>query len=74
MQTRSQTKQERVELSLDIDFDYASQCWNQNKIRMGASYKYVCGKQLKNGNYCKNRRCKDNERCAIHYLDMSQDS
>jgi len=70
MQTRSQTKQ--TELQVDIDFDYASQCWNHNKIKLGpGSYKYVCGKPLKNGGFCKRRQCKDNEHCYIHYLDLS---
>lgn len=69
MQTRSQAKIQSVELSVDIDFDYASKCWNQNKLKLGpGSYKYVCGKQLKNGNFCKKDRCKDYEYCYVHYV------
>lgn len=70
MQTRSQIK--RSELPVEIDFDYASQCWNHNKIKLGpGSYKYVCGKQLKNGGFCKKARCKDSEHCSIHNRDSS---
>jgi hypothetical protein len=69
MQTRSEDKKE---LTVEIDFDYASSCWNQNKIKLGpGSYKYVCGKKLKNGNFCKNNRCKNYEYCYKHYLNTS---
>lgn len=68
METRSKTKIQSRELPVDIDFDEASRCWNQNKIKLGpGSYRYVCGKQLKNGNFCKKPRCKDYDYCYQHY-------
>lgn len=68
MQTRSQTK--RPELPVEIDFDYASDCWNHNKIKLGpGNYKYVCGKLLKNGGFCKRNLHKNSDYCGIHKID-----
>ena len=48
MKTRSQTAKQT--LDVNIDFDEASHYWNANKKRTGnGTYKYVCGKTLKNG-------------------------
>ena len=52
MITRSQSKSLRIELPINIDFDNASLLWNANKKKMkNGTYKYVCGKNLKNGNF-----------------------
>ena len=63
--TRSQTKLMKSEpkvLEIDINFDYASLCWNANKKKIGmGSYKYICGHVLKNGN-----RCSRPPNCRIH--------
>jgi hypothetical protein len=63
MKTRSQNK----ELEVNIDFDEASLMWNANKRKMNnGCYTYVCGKQLKNGEFCKNKRNNSEENCKIH--------
>ncbi len=68
MKTRSQTI--KHELDVNIDFDEASQYWNANKKRTGnGCYKYVCGKQLKNDNFCKRNLKKGKEYCIIHAID-----
>jgi len=65
MQTRSQTKP--VELEINIDFDEASRCWNQNKKRLASgTYVYVCGADLKQGGYCQRRPEKNNDHCYLH--------
>jgi len=68
MKTRSQTI--KRELDVNIDFDEASQYWNANKKRTGnGCYTYVCGKQLKNGKFCKRTQHKEGEPCRIHIID-----
>jgi hypothetical protein len=63
MKTRSQSK----ELEVNIDFDEASLMWNANKKKLkNGCYEYVCGKQLKNGEFCKNKRTYSMENCRIH--------
>ena len=43
MQTRSQSKKQNLEFS--IDFDEASKAWKQNKVSVGnGCYKYLCQK------------------------------
>ena len=65
MKTRSQIIKPLFEVN--IDFDEASQYWNANKKRTGeGSYKYVCGKPLKNGNFCKRNIKNDKYTCSIH--------
>jgi hypothetical protein len=64
MKTRSQTNAEI--LDVNIDFDEASRYWNANKKRTGnGSYVYVCGAQLKNGNFCK----RSMQPCFMHRHD-----
>lgn len=65
MKTRSQTIKPTFEVN--IDFDEASRYWNANKKRTGdGSYKYVCGKPLKNGNFCKRNIKSEEDTCSIH--------
>lgn len=62
MQTRSQTKHMQNTYEVNIDFDEASRLWNSNKKKLSTGcYKYVCGRELKTGKFCKN-----NISCAIH--------
>ena len=64
MKTRSQSKAEI--LDVNIDFDEASRYWNANKKRTSnGSYVYVCGAQLKNGNFCK----RSMQPCFMHRHD-----
>jgi hypothetical protein len=65
MQTRSKTKINILEVN--VDFEEASRYWNSNKKKMqNGFYKYVCGFEKKNGNYCKKPLCKDTNRCNQH--------
>lgn len=79
MQTRSQSKRPNVlvqpvektkkfvELEVNIDFDEASRLWKSNKKKMAnCCYKYVCGYELKNGEFCKNNSCKTSQYCSKH--------
>jgi len=66
MQTRSQTKALQ-EYTVNIDFDEASLYWNANKKKFdNCCYKYVCGKQLNNGQFCKKSIYKNTNKCFIH--------
>ena len=66
MKTRSQTN--AGILNVNIDFDEASRYWNANKKRTGnGSYVYVCGAQLKNGNFCK----RNMQPCFMHRHDTA---
>jgi|TARA_B110000879_G_C11171480_1_gene513780 hypothetical protein len=65
MKTRSQTAKQL--LDVNIDFDEASHYWNANKKRTGnGCYKYVCGKLLKNGKFCKKNINNNQINCALH--------
>jgi hypothetical protein len=64
MKTRSQTI--KPEYEVIIDFDEASRLWNSNKKKLNnGCYEYICGKQLKNGEFCKNK-IKNTQYCFIH--------
>ena len=67
MQTRSQSKRQRIALHFDYDFDYASKCWKENKKYIGnGCYNYVCQGVTKKGKKC-NRKAISNEiYCKIH--------
>ena len=66
MQTRSQTKLAPV-YEVNIDFDYASKCWNSNKKRLeNGCYAYICGKKLVNGSFCQRTSTKGETLCARH--------
>jgi hypothetical protein len=62
MKTRSQTKYENSALfDVNIDFEYSSKCWRENKIDLGnGMYRYICQnkkkcncKCLPGENFCK---------------------
>lgn len=73
MQTRSQTRINNLEV--DIDFDLASRYWNSNKKKLqNGCYKYVCGFEKKNGNFCKKQCCKNSSRCNQHLCCDNQHS
>jgi hypothetical protein len=64
MQTRSKDK---PELEVNIDFDEASKYWNANKKKQAnGCYKYICGVELKDGNFCKKTQYKNCQFCFIH--------
>jgi hypothetical protein len=68
MLTRSQTA--RPEYEVNIDFDQASKLWNSNKKKLNnGCYEYVCGKELQNGEFCKNK-IKNSPFCFIHKNKM----
>lgn len=50
---------------LDFSFDDASEAWNANKKREGASYVYICGEVLQNGSTCQ-KKTPCGERCRVH--------
>jgi hypothetical protein len=53
MKTRSQTKKERENIMIIIDFDEASEAWYANKKRMqNGMCKYICLGKYKNGTSC----------------------
>lgn len=68
MKTRSQSKSVQFqELSVNIDFDEASEAWHANKKKLAnGCYQYVCGQQLKNGNLCKKKQHKNSIHCYMH--------
>lgn len=51
-----------------IDFDYASKCWSENKIKLlNGCYRYKktrCKAITKNGNQCK--KLSNTDYCCIH--------
>jgi hypothetical protein len=64
MKTRSQTKLELYEVN--IDFDFASKTWRNNKKYIGnGSYKYICVFE-KNGIKCGKTCYNLLEYCWIH--------
>lgn len=66
MKTRSQTKLEEVANTFVIDFDEASEAWMANKIRIGASYKYVCQKPGRKGCRCISQCLPGEDYCKTH--------
>ena len=70
MLTRSQTKtlqQEKPLYEVNIDFDYASKCWRENKLHVGnCHYKYICPIKLSNGNVCSKSCSKNLNTCWAH--------
>ena len=67
MKTRSQTKQELSQYTIEIDFDGASQAWRANKkLLPNCCYQYVCGVVSISGKKCCRKPIGDTERCAIH--------
>lgn len=68
MQTRSQTKANKsMEYEVNIDFDYASSCWRQNKKSIGnGSYKYICTVINKLGEPCGKNCYKQSDCCWAH--------
>lgn len=53
---------------INIDFDYASECWKKNKIKLSnGCYKYKkiqCSAITRNGNQCK--KTSEHKFCYIH--------
>jgi hypothetical protein len=55
------------ELEVNIDFDDASRLWRSNKKKMAnCCYQYVCGFELKSGEFCKKTCSKNSQHCSIH--------
>ena len=68
MKTRSQSKSVQFqELSVDIDFDGASEAWNANKKKLAnGCYQYVCGVPTSCGGFCKKKQHKNSMHCFMH--------
>jgi hypothetical protein len=64
--TRLQNRLRRVAYSNQIDFDEASCLWNQNKVRTGQMYSYVCEEKSAIGNNCKNESSENSRYCLRH--------
>ena len=51
---------------VNINFDEASAAWRQNKKKQrSGTFTYICGTQLKNGNYCQ-KSVFQNTHCHLH--------
>lgn len=62
------------ELAVEIDFDYASTCWKQNKKAVGNScYIYVCGALCKTGKTCEKKCVMGQNHCWLHNQNDSED-
>jgi len=60
------------ELEVNIDFDEASRYWNSNKKKIAnGCYKYVCGFEKRNGNFCKKFCLKNKNRCHVHLSSVA---
>lgn len=81
MQTRSQTRKIQEDgakqidqyrfnkpiYEVDIDFDYASECWKANKRYLGnGHYEYICESNTKKGTKCKRGVKMGEHFCSIH--------
>jgi hypothetical protein len=80
MQTRSQTRKNQQDQAkrfayqvnrpiyeVDIDFDYASECWKANKRYLGnGHYEYICECITKKGTNCKRSVKLGEHFCTIH--------
>lgn len=64
--TRLQNRLRRVAYSNQIDFDESSRLWNQNKVRTGQMYSYVCEEKSVIGNNCKNESAENSRYCLRH--------
>ena len=57
----------RSQLEVNIDFDYASKCWRENKNKLdNGCYKYICMAKIKKGLCCRNIPIKNTNYCKIH--------
>ena len=71
--TRSSSNYTIKEMKVEIDFDYASKAWRENKreLKNGMySYKKTnknCGHVCDNGKKCKKKRVFDSDFCELHY-------
>jgi len=53
--------------NIDIDFDFASKIWKQNKKSTGdGSYVYICGYLTHKGIPCQNKSGKHTQYCHLH--------
>ena len=56
----------RPRYTVDINFDEASTAWRANKARVGACYKYVCGKTSAAGKPCQRKPVQNCDNCHQH--------
>ena len=57
----------RSQLEVNIDFDYASKCWRENKNKLdNGCYKYICMGKNKNGLSCRNIPINHANYCKRH--------
>jgi len=69
MRTRSQSKMQRLEYEVNIDFDEANAAWNANKKKLpNGCYQYVCGEISIMGKKCMQKVCEKGgfEKCSRH--------
>ena len=59
----------RSQFNIDIDFDYASICWRENKKEISKGiYKYKCMGNTKSGNCCRAKPLDHSNFCRLHNL------
>ena len=73
--TRSSSKHTIKEMVVDIDFDYASKSWRENKRELkNCMYSYIktnknCSHLCNNGNKCRKKRVINSNFCESHYCN-----
>jgi|TARA_B110000967_G_C18811965_1_gene524105 hypothetical protein len=66
-QTEPDNENIRLQFDVNIDFDGASQAWNQNKKRDGQMYSYVCGEKCSStGRPCQKVPSRGSDSCRLH--------
>lgn len=73
--TRSSSKHTIKEMVVDIDFDYASKAWRENKRELkNCMYSYIktnknCSHLCNNGKKCRKKRVINSNFCESHYYN-----
>jgi len=73
--TRSSSKHTIKEMVVDIDFDYASKAWRENKREFkNCMYSYIktnknCIHSCNNGKKCRKKRVINSNFCESHYCN-----
>ena len=58
--------------SVNIDFDYASKCWLENKVKLGEGmYRYRCIAKTKKGEKCQKKNLKQAVITVIFIIKVS---
>jgi len=73
--TRSSSNHTIKEMVVDIDFDYASKSWRENKRELkNCMYSYIktnknCSHLCNNGKKCRKKRVINSNFCESHYYN-----